>query len=269
MGMIIDIHTHIFPEKIADSVLANAEANLGLPKKAPGTERGLRDHMARSGIDLSVVLAVAPEPRLVKRTNDWLLSIKDSSLQFFGTIHPDMDDWEDELKRLKGEGVKGIKFNALIQGIRPDEERMFPLYEWMAREGMAVLFHAGASHRERHDPSRIIATPESIARVVDLFPKLKVIAAHYGGNHVLERAKKHLVGRNLYLDTSYPPDVNALSRDHVLEIIKDHGAHRILFGTDYPWETQTNGVSFIMGLDLTDEEKEAILGENARRLLFQ
>jgi predicted TIM-barrel fold metal-dependent hydrolase len=266
--MIIDIHTHIFPEKIADSVLSNAEANLGLPKKATGTERGLREHMAISGTDLSIVLAVAPEPRLVKRTNDWLLSIRDSRLQFFGTIHPDMDDWEYELVRLKREGVKGIKFNALIQGIRPDDERMFPLYDWMEREGMVVLFHSGASHRQRDDLSKVISTPERIARVVDQFPKLKVIAAHYGGNHMLEEARRHLYGRDLYLDTSYPPDVSALRSEFVLQIIRTHGAHKVLFGTDYPWESQIDGIRYINGLGLKEYEKEAILGGNAKRLLF-
>ena len=266
--MIIDIHTHVFPDKIAEAVLANSEVDLELSAKAPGTERGLRDYMEESRTDLSIVLAVAAEPRLVKKTNDWLLSIRDDRIQFFGAIHPDLEGWQQELMRLKGEGVKGIKFNALMQKIRPDDVKLFPIYEKILEEDMVVMIHAGSSYKERNEPGKILATPERIAKVLDSFPDLKVIAAHFGGNNVLEQMKEHLLGREIYLDTSYPPDVHSLNPDETLSIIRKHGADRILFGTDYPWETQIRSIDYICSLGLTEEEEEAILGENARKLLF-
>ena len=267
--MIIDFHTHIFPHMIAEDVLSKAEENLELPAKALGTEEDIRDHMDSSGTDISIVLAAAPEPRFVKRTNDWLLSIRDERIHFFGTVLPDLEDWEEELMGLKKEGIKGIKFNALIQNIRPDDEEMFPIYEKMVEEDMVALFHAGASHKDRNHPEKILATPERISKVIDTFPGLKVIAAHFGGNHVLEQMKEHLLGRNVYFDTSYPPDVYAHDPKLVTSIIRKHGAERILFGTDYPWETQTRGIQYIRSLDLTEKEKALILGENARRILFE
>jgi predicted TIM-barrel fold metal-dependent hydrolase len=266
--MIIDFHTHIFPDKIAGAVLDNTFKALGLPAIAPGTEQGLRDHMRKSGVDLAIVLAVSPDARLVQKTNDWISSLCDDQVQFFGTIHPDLEDWAGELKRLKERGVKGIKFNSLLQGIRPDDPKLFPIYEWMGQEGMIALFHAGGSYQDRHSPGNILATPERIAKVLDLFPNLKVIAAHFGGNHVLDQMKTHLLGRNLYLDTSYPPDVFSLDPGEVLGIIRGHGAGRVLFGTDFPWESAERGIRYLLNLGLTDQEKEGILGENARKLLF-
>lgn len=266
--MIIDIHTHIFPDKIAEAALANAEIELQLPAMAPGTERGLREHMKRSGTDLSIVLGVAPEPKFVEKINDWLLSIRDDRIQFFATIHPDLEGWERELERLERQGVKGIKFHAPLQKIRPDDERMFPIYEKMVEAGMAALFHTGTSFKERNEPWKALATPERVAKVLDAFPNLKTIAAHWGGNHMMEQMKEYLLGRDVYLDTSYPPDVNALELEEIIGIIRGHGAERILFGTDYPWETQVNGLDYIRRLNLTEEEKGLILAENARRLLF-
>ena len=146
---------------------------------------------------------------------------------------------------------------------------MFPIYEKMTEEDMVALFHAGASHKDRNHPEKILATPERISKVIDTFPGLKVIAAHFGGNHVLEQMKEHLLGRNVYFDTSYPPDVYAHDPKLVTSIIHEHGAERILFGTDYPWETQRRGIQYIRSLDLTEKEKTLILGENARRILFE
>jgi predicted TIM-barrel fold metal-dependent hydrolase len=266
--MIVDFHTHIFPHMIAEEILANTEENLELPAKALGTKKDIIDHMNISGTDISIVLAAAPEPKFVKKTNDWLLSVRDERIQFFGTVLPDLDDWEEELMRLKKEDVKGIKFNALIQKIRPDDEKMFPIYEKMMEENMVALFHAGASQKDRNHPEKILATPERISKVIDTFPGLKVISAHFGGNHVLDQMKEHLLGKNVYLDTSYPPDIYSLDPKLTTSIIQKHGAERILFGTDYPWETQARGIQYIRSLDLTEMEKALILGENARRILF-
>ncbi|MBN1383200.1 MAG: amidohydrolase family protein [Deltaproteobacteria bacterium] len=266
--MIIDFHTHIFPDAVAAAVVADAEENLELPTKGSGNEQGLRGHMRESGVDVSVALAVAPEGRLVRKTNDWLLNIRDSHLVFLGTIHPDMPDWDQEIARLKNEGVKGIKFNALLQKIAPDEKKMFPIYEKMAKEKMIALFHSGASHKERNNPSAALSTPERIARVMDAVPNLTIIAAHYGGNHMLAQVEEHLLGRRLYIDTAFPPDVFALDPQRIARLIRKHGAHQVLFGTDWPWERQERGIRYIRGLDLPEKEMDMILGGNAERLLF-
>ena len=52
------------------------------------------------------------------------------------------------------------------------------------------------------------------------------------------------------------------------EIIGIHGAGKVLFGTDSPWSDQTGSLSWLSSLPLTGDEKQAILSENAKALLF-
>ena len=266
--MIIDIHTHIFPDKIAKKVLENTDRSLGLNAKSGGMLKDLKAQMAGAGVDAAFILAVSPNADLVVNTNNWLLDIQDESIKFFGTIHPDLPQWESELTRLKENGVRGIKFNALLQMMQPDDDRWYPIYEKMVELDMVALVHSGASHKQRNDLSSVLATPQRIAKVNDRFPELKMIAAHFGGNHMLDDVETYLLGRNIYLDTSYTPDVFELDKKRIFEIIKKHGADRMIFGTDFPWEVPSRGIEFIRSLGLSKEEEDKILGDNAAELML-
>ena len=266
--MIIDIHTHIFPDKIADKVLENTDRSLGLNSKSGGMLTDLKNQMEVAGVDVAFVLAVSPNADLVVKTNDWLLGVQDEKVKFLGTIHPDLSGWESELSRLKTSGVRGIKFNALLQQIRPDDLRMFPIYEKMAELDMVALFHSGASYKDRNQLENVLATPQRIAQVNDQFPKLKMIVAHFGGNHMLAEVESHLLGRDVFLDTSYTPDVFELDKNRIARLIRTHGVEKILFGTDFPWETPERGISFIRTLGFTQDEENRILGLNAAQLML-
>jgi predicted TIM-barrel fold metal-dependent hydrolase len=266
--MIIDIHTHIFPDKIADKVLENTDRSLGLNSKSGGMLTDLKNQMEVAGVDVAFVLAVSPNADLVVKTNDWLLGVQDEKVKFLGTIHPDLSGWESELSRLKTAGVLGIKFNALLQQIRPDDVRMFSIYEKMAELDMVALFHSGASYKDRNQLENVLATPQRIAQVNDQFPKLKMIVAHFGGNHMLAEVESHLLGRDVFLDTSYTPDVFELDKNRIARLIRTHGVEKILFGTDFPWETPERGISFIRTLGFTQDEENRILGLNAAQLML-
>ena len=53
-----------------------------------------------------------------------------------------------------------------------------------------------------------------------------------------------------------------------MDVIRAHGADRILFATDCPWGDPAEFVRFVRALPLTEEEREQIFHENAERLLF-
>ncbi|MBQ6976880.1 MAG: amidohydrolase family protein, partial [Selenomonadaceae bacterium] len=42
---------------------------------------------------------------------------------------------------------------------------------------------------------------------------------------------------------------------------------KILFGTDSPWTSAKNSIEFIKNLPLNDDDRNKILGLNARKLL--
>lgn len=131
---------------------------------------------------------------------------------------------------------------------------------------MIVFLHAGGSRTKR--TTDIEASPHRIARVMDLFPQLRIVAAHFGGSNMLEESKKYLVGRNLYLETAAPPSLESrIPKDTVVEMIKAHGANKIVFGTDFPLSHRRKEAEYIQKLPLSPEEKERILWKNAVELL--
>ena len=141
---------------------------------------------------------------------------------------------------------------------------MFPVYEKMAELGLIAVFHGG------WDPfaeDEIRATPQRFAHLAQLFPKLKISAAHLGGLTLWDDVEKYLAGRfdNVRLD------VGVISRyikpEQLLRIIRKQGADKVLFGSDCPWDEPANEIALINGLPLTDEEKEMIFFRNAEKLL--
>jgi len=267
--MIIDCHTHIFPEKIAPKILSSNESYLGLAYYGSGTTADLLRYMDEGGVDRAVAFGVAPEGKLVKATNDWLLSQANEKLVLFGTITPDYEDWEWEIDRIKAGGIVGIKFNPLFQEILPDDRIMYPIYEKLAQEGMPVYYHAGkgGSQKER---SQVRATPERLRRVIDDHPDLHLICAHFGGHEMLEDVEEYLVGQDVFFDTSYTPSCKELDPAFIRRLIQNHGAERFLYGTDYPWGKQGGEYGweyeYINALDISETDKELLRSGNARRL---
>ena len=110
------------------------------------------------------------------------------------------------------------------------------------------------------------ATPWRLAAVLDSVPGLTVIAPHLGGYTEWEDAKKYILGRkNVYLDTSSA--IRFMEPEQARDIIRFHGADRVLFGTDYPLALHREELEIFDKIGLTEDEAENILWKNAYRLL--
>ncbi len=127
-------------------------------------------------------------------------------------------------------------------------------------------FHSGPGLKSRPGED-VMATPERLRRVLDLFPKMRMVVAHFGGFQMVEDAKKFLLGRELYVDTSYPPGLCFQPRAWVIDLIERHDPKRILFGTDTPFARQKEEVEYILNLPITTDLKEKILWKNGWDLL--
>src|SRR5690606_22562066 len=110
-------------------------------------------------------------------------------------------------------------------------------------------------------------TPETLATLVREFPRLDLIACHFGGYRMFERATDAVCGLPVYLDTSWPPGLATLDPAVVRDRIRKHGAERVVFASDWPMADQAAEVESIHRLGLTDEETASVLGGNAARLL--
>jgi predicted TIM-barrel fold metal-dependent hydrolase len=256
--MIIDFHTHIYPEKIAAHGVKYIGDFYGFSLDA---DRGTKAHLdaccAAAGVDYKVHLAVAVRPEQVQSINNWLSSVLDAHSFGFGSLHPQMEDPLAELDRFEALGFSGVKFHPDMQSFAADDPSMFPVYEKIAGR-YPVLFHAGD---KRYD----FSGPRRIARVLDAFPNLTVIAAHLGGYSEWEEAMELLCGRDVYFDTSSA--VGFLPEEKAVEMIRSHRPDRLLFGTDYPVVTQEEELKTFRALGLDRELEERILWKNAAALL--
>ena len=284
--MIIDIHTHAFPDKVAAKAMETLEAMYGVKASSDGTVDALLAEMGESGVDISVVLAVSTASRQVVSINTWVSSlyqlgdVPPNPLIGFGTIHPQFEGYRDEIQRMKELGIKGVKFQPSFQEFYPDDERMFPVYEELIKAGLIILFHAGD---EIKPVENIYSTPERLARMFDVMQgeinshnhrvhtedgqrsTARIVIAHLGGYRMWDQVEEHLLGRDLYFGTSYV--FGHLDSARAARMIRSHGIDRILFGSDFPFSQQQRDIQEILDLDITREEKESILGRNASLLL--
>jgi len=261
--MIIDFHTHCFPERIAARAIATlAAAGAEVPHHS-GSEKSLLAAVKSMGADFAVVLNIATNPRQEKSVNDYAITLNSmNGIEAFGSVHPDSPNAIEELERLHASGVKGVKLHPDYQNFFVDDKRLFPIYEKIANLGMITVFHAGV---DIGIPDPVHCTPQALASILPVFNGAPVVAAHFGGYMVRAETMKHLVGKDVYFDTSY-----SHSRFPPLwakEIIKKHGAKKILLGSDMPWSRTDYEINYVKSLGLSDDDLELILGKNAQALL--
>jgi predicted TIM-barrel fold metal-dependent hydrolase len=123
---------------------------------------------------------------------------------------------------------------------------------------LPIIFHTGDYRYEYSHPARL-------ARVLDAFPRLTAVAAHFGGWSVFDLALEYLKDRFCYFDIS--SSIPYLGGRRSVELIRIYGAERFLFGSDYPvWDPRRCLEDFYM-LDLDEGERELILHQNAEHIL--
>jgi predicted TIM-barrel fold metal-dependent hydrolase len=262
--MIIDFHTHCFPEALAAKALPLLAKAAGIPAVSDGTLAALETSMAESGVDFSVMLQIAVKPSQNKTVNNWAIErlSRNPKIIPFGSVHPLSEDWREELERLAAAGVKGVKFHPEYQQVFVDDPVMLPIYGKIAELGLIVSFHAGF---DIGVPPPVHSTPERFAAVLDKLPRGRTVLAHFGGWKLWDEVESLLAGSHLFLDTSfcgrYAP------KDRLRALIAKHGADKILMGSDSPWATQAEAIADIRALGLSPADESAILGGNAARLL--
>ena len=177
----------------------------------------------------------------------------------FGTLHPDSEDIEGDLDYLIELGLKGVKVHPDFQQFALNEERAFKMGEAINDRGLPIMIHCG-------DFRYNYSNPEQLKPFIDRFPEMTVIGAHFAGWSIWEEATEQLAGTpNLIVDLS--SSLYALSPETAERLIREYGADKVLWATDFPmWESQSE-MEMFNKINLTDEERNMILYENAARLL--
>lgn len=271
--MIIDFHTHIFPDALAPKTIPYLAGLSGITPSMDGTRDGLLSSMKEAGIDYSVVLPVVTQPKQFASINRFAAQINGhDGILSFGGIHPDSAQPEQELEQIADYGLKGIKLHPDYQAVCADDPRYIRIVSEALRRRLIIVFHAGV---DIGLPEPNYSTPQMLRHLLDeLSTSLKelpngttapIVLAHTGGFRFWDEVEQLLVGQPVYFDLSFSAPY--LSDEQMLRIIRAHGAHRILFGTDCPWGSQKGYLEHLLSLPFTEEEKEQIFWKNAAQLL--
>jgi uncharacterized protein len=262
---IIDAHAHAFPDPIANRAV-HSVSNQGRWQKIKnhhdGTLAGLLASMDRAGIRRAVLCSVATKPTQVEKITDWSASIANPRIIPFASIHPEYPEPEREVERIAGFGMRGLKFHPQYMECAFDDPRCLRIAQAAARSGLSFAIHGGYHPAfERRDDG----SPLRLRRLHDAVPDLHIIACHMGGMGDWQGVIDHLVGTDVYLETSFaptycPPDIMAA-------IVSRHSPSRIVFGTDAPWTDQATELAAFKRLPLSAEGFELALSKNMAALV--
>lgn len=277
--MIIDVHAHTFPDRIAAAAVDKLKHAGRIMPFSDGTMQGLKRSMQTAGVDYSVVLPVATNPAKVRSMNDLSIELTEKEgLIYFGCMHPDCEYWQEELERIANAGLKGIKIHPVYQGVDIDDARFVRILRCAGEMGLTVIMHAGD---DIGFPGAVRCSPQMIVRALEAAGKVNMILAHMGGWRNWQEAEALLPETGVYIDTAFAlgsivpleeglmteEERKLLTDEAFCRMVRAFGSDRVLFGTDSPWTDQKKSKEDILALPLDDAEKKNILGENACRLL--
>ena len=255
---LIDFHAHVYPAAIARKATKSIcdfydikSDNTGTPEEKLALDKAV-------GIVKTLLLPVSMSPKNTRAVNSFVLTLAKENPAFvpFGTVHPADEDLPAVAEALFAAGHIGIKLHPDMQQCDVDDPRLLPLYDYIQGR-MPLYLHAG-------DPRHPYSHPARIRKIMDLFPRLTVVAAHMGGWSVQDYALPLLREKeNCIVDTS--SSLSNMTPDYALRLIRAYGSERVFFGTDYPVGNVGPEARLLESLPLTDDEKERIAFQNAQR----
>ena len=259
---VADIHAHIFPHKIAAKATESIGDFYDTPLPHIATMENLVEEEKQAGISNFVVSSSATGPAQVAPLNDFIAAsiVGHDNVIGFGSLFPTMEGWEAELERLQTMGIRGIKIHPDFQRVNIDDPAAVAMYRGIAKAGLPVLFHTGDS---RYDYS----SPERLLNLLRQVPDLVVIAAHFGGYCAWEQSVKIVMPENVFYDTS--SSLIFLGKERAGEYLEKLGAHRFLFGSDFPMWTPKLELNLFLQLGLDETTRDQILFGNFERLFLR
>lgn len=285
--MIIDFHTHIFPERLAQSTIARLSDSADIKNYVEGTLSDLKSSMEHAQIDYSIILPVVTKPQQEKTINRVAIETNErfekNGILSFGGIHPENEDYKDILRFLANNGVKGIKLHPVFQKTYFNDIRYKRILACAMEHDLIVVTHAGY---DISYPGADFVTPAHILPIMKELKPQKLVLAHMGGWNCWDEVLSSIAGGDVYLDTSFSltplrspaSKKTPLSRNQktarlqlgigqFVNLVKKHGSDRILFGSDSPWSDQTECIDILKNTGLSDTDLAKIMGINAKNLL--
>ena len=257
---IIDIHSHIYPDAIAEKAAESIREFYQLDgSNMTGTVDMLLQQGGKAGISQYLILPVGLKPDHVRHINTFAAEQTAAHEEFigFGTVHAGMEDLIGEVEYIQSLGLRGIKMHPDSQMFAIDDPRLFDMYEHIQGK-LPLCFHMGD---QRYDYSH----PARLRHILDLFPRLQVIGAHFGGYSMFDTALQLLKDKNCIFDSS--SSLMFMEESEPEKFINAYGAERIAYGSDYPLWDPVVEVERFLKLKLTDDQFEQIFHKTAETFL--
>ncbi len=217
------------------------------------------------GIDQAFILAYTHKPGLSRQLNKWLADFCQSNPKLipFGAIHPHDPDFNKVIiECFDRYNFPGMKLHCLVQQCRPDDEKLYPLYEIAAERSKGIIIHASNFPLPYKDYLGI----KGISRLLKRFPGLNLIIPHLGLYDLHNYTALLEQYEGLALDTSFVFQNQAFipPLDEIREIMLAY-PDRFIYGSDFPFilEPPQNGIERILKLDLPVDNYRKLFYQNA------
>jgi len=257
----LDVHTHAFPDFLAERAIAGITEKAVLQRPhLDGTVGDLLRSMDRAGIEASVVACIATAPEQFGSIFRWCGEIASDRILPFPSVHPYGEAAPDQVRQIADAGFKGLKLHPLYQDLDVLDDRCVAVYQAAADAGLVLLFHSGDDLRFLGDHRCRPATMLEIKRRV---PGLTMILSHLGGFWDSTDFVEHGLGADVWIETSHT--IPSEPSETFARICREHG--RVMFGTDSPWQDQAAEIEKLKRVLDDRRLLEDVLWNNAARLL--
>lgn len=264
--MIIDAHTHIYPDSVAPKAIKTIINNTKgqVDAYTDGTFHNLLASMDEAEVDFSIVLTVATNPGQVKGITQWIRNIKERSkrLIYFGSVHPYDPNFKGAIKEIKEMGLQGIKFHPAYQNFPVDCKEAYAVYEEALKNDLVLHFHSGF---DMSLPECDYTSIERFENFLSNFRNSKIILAHAGGDQEWDKVLDKLADKKCYFDIAFVLE-NMQACDYAKKLYRDNDDY-FIFGTDSPWKEQKKYVELIRASSITQEQKEKMFYKNILKLI--
>ena len=277
--MIIDAHTHIFPEKIRknrEKYYTDEPAFKKLYQSPKSRLIGAREMLAAMDdcqVEKAVVFGFPWKASLhFKQHNDYISEVVNrypQRLIGLGCFDSFSEGVAEEARRcLQKGGLSGIGELAFYQtGIENSSlPRLEPVMDVCRDLDLPVIIHTNEPIGHSY-PGKTPNTLAQIYQLIQTFPQNKIVLAHWGGGlfffSLLKKEVKESL-KNIYFDTAaspylYDADVYRLAIQRV-------GVGKILFGSDFPLLAPARYFDEMKTAGLSQDEMQQICGLNAAAL---
>ncbi len=232
-----DFHVHCYPEDLAERAVA--AMSVVADTQTDGTWDQQLAYMSRHDVSHCVGLNMAKTPGSMHKVNLFAVSSMRPQQLIFGSVHPQADNVMEELEWLYEQGIRGVKLHTCYQHFYFDDPAYFPIYRKIGELGMATTIHCGPFF----EGNEYRVWPSMVARAIDQFRGAPFICAHMGGVHGDHPEFSILKELPVYVDTALAD--RFMSQEQFARMVQELGDHRVLFGTDMPWQNPEDLIRWI------------------------